>query len=303
VRSGPYHHGDLRAALIDEGLRAARTGGVGALALRELTRAVGVSPNAVYRHFADRQALVVAVAVAAQDLLARAMHDRLDAVDPDTSPATAAIARLRAVGIGYIEFARAEPGWFELAYLTHDDRGPVSTAARVPPPYQLLLDALDGLVSAGVLTVEQRTHAEWACWSSVHGFADLATRGPLRHQDLATVDALAAYVVDTAIRGLTATHRPEEPTMTATGQLDATFTVPILVDGAFPTYIELPGSQDLLGTRKAVKVSGTIDGHPFDATLMPSGRGPHWLPVRAALRKTVGKEPGAEVTVRLTARR
>ncbi|GIF72111.1 DUF1905 domain-containing protein [Asanoa siamensis] len=88
-----------------------------------------------------------------------------------------------------------------------------------------------------------------------------------------------------------------------TEKIDAKFTAPILADGAFATYIELAGSQDVLGTRKPVKVSGTIDGHPFDATLMPSGNGPHWLPVRAALKKTVGKEAGAEVLVHLTARR
>ena len=56
--------------------------------------------------------------------------------------------------------------------------------------------------------------------------------------------------------------------------LDASFTASIEKDGAFATYLELPGSDDLLGTRRAVKVAGTIDGHPFAATLMPSGKGP-----------------------------
>ncbi len=85
--------------------------------------------------------------------------------------------------------------------------------------------------------------------------------------------------------------------------LDAAFTVPIEKDGAFATYLELPGSADLLGTRRAVKVAGTLDGHPFAATLMPSGRGPHWLPLRAALCKTIGKsQAGEEVAVHLQQR-
>jgi hypothetical protein len=85
--------------------------------------------------------------------------------------------------------------------------------------------------------------------------------------------------------------------------LDFTFTAPIEKDGSFPTYLTVPGSADLLGTRKAVKVTGTMDGHDFAATLMPSGEGPHWLPVRAALCKTIGKsEAGAEVTVHLSQR-
>ena len=71
--------------------------------------------------------------------------------------------------------------------------------------------------------------------------------------------------------------------------LDHAFTAPIEKDGAFATYVTVPGSAELLGTRRAVKVSGTIDGHPFTATLMPSGNGPHWLPLRAALRKVIKK--------------
>ncbi|MGC4869227.1 DUF1905 domain-containing protein [Micromonospora sp. DT53] len=51
--------------------------------------------------------------------------------------------------------------------------------------------------------------------------------------------------------------------------LDYRFTAPIEKDGAFATYVTVPDSADLLGTRRAVKVTGTIDGHPFSATLMP----------------------------------
>lgn len=85
--------------------------------------------------------------------------------------------------------------------------------------------------------------------------------------------------------------------------LDASFTAPIRKDGAFATYLELAGSADLLGTRRAVKVAGTLDGHPFQATLMPSGAGPHWLPLRAALCRAIGKaNAGEEVAVRLQQR-
>ncbi|RRS00820.1 DUF1905 domain-containing protein [Glycomyces terrestris] len=85
--------------------------------------------------------------------------------------------------------------------------------------------------------------------------------------------------------------------------LDHTFTAPIEKDGSFPTYLTVPDSADLLGTRKAVKVTGTMDGHEFAATLMPSGQGPHWLPVRAALCKAIGKSAaGEQVTVHLAQR-
>lgn len=85
--------------------------------------------------------------------------------------------------------------------------------------------------------------------------------------------------------------------------LDTRFTVPIRKDGAFATYVQLPGSNDLLGTRRAVKVTGTLDGHPFAATLMPSGTGPHWLPLRAALCTAIGKDrAGEDVEVHLQQR-
>jgi hypothetical protein len=85
--------------------------------------------------------------------------------------------------------------------------------------------------------------------------------------------------------------------------LDARFSAAIAKDGAFPTYVELPGSDQILGTRRAVKVAGTIDGHRFAATLMPSGRGPHWLPLRAALCTEIGKsQAGEPVTVHLQER-
>jgi len=85
--------------------------------------------------------------------------------------------------------------------------------------------------------------------------------------------------------------------------LDLVFTVPIEKDGAFATFVTVPGSAEVLGTRRAVKVGGTIDGHEFAATLMPSGAGPHWLPLRAALCTATGKSlAGEQVTVELRER-
>lgn len=90
---------------------------------------------------------------------------------------------------------------------------------------------------------------------------------------------------------------------TEPGRIDAAFTSAIRTDGAFPRYLELEGSDAVLGTRRAAKVTGTLDGHPFAATLMPSGRGPHWLPLRKELAAAIGKlEEGEAVEVHLTGR-
>lgn len=206
-----YHHGDLRHALIAEASRQARTGGPAAISLREATRAVGVSPNAAYRHFADRDALVRAAAAEAQNALAQAIMTRVAETPPDLLPAAASIERLRRVGLAYIDFARSEWGWFELAFLTQDpDPGGaiVTLDSEVVPPFQLLLQTLDQMVQAGALAEERRPLAEWACWSSVHGFADIASRGPVRWQPPEVVDALAASVVEAAIAGVRGTASP-----------------------------------------------------------------------------------------------
>ena len=87
-------------------------------------------------------------------------------------------------------------------------------------------------------------------------------------------------------------------------EIDTTFTAPIRRDmgpGAW-TVVVMPGSGEYFGTRKPVKVGGTIDGHDFEATLLPMGDGTHMVPIKAALRAAVGKDDGDEVTVRLERR-
>ncbi len=111
-----YRHGDLRRALLAAGIDLARAGGPDAVVLREATRRVGVSPAAAYRHFADRHALLHAVCAVALSTLAMAMEAELAALPADAEPADAGRARLRAVGMGYLRFALAEPGLFRTAF-------------------------------------------------------------------------------------------------------------------------------------------------------------------------------------------
>jgi AcrR family transcriptional regulator len=201
-----YRHGDLRRALVEVGVELARGGGPDAVVLREATRRVGVVPNAAYRHFADRQALLHAVCSAAISSVALAIEAELATVPAGPDRAATARLRLRAVGTGYIRFARAEPGLFRTAFSVATDlRGvtdPDRAGASGLTPFQLLGSVLDELVDAGVLPAERRPGAGFLAWSAVHGLSVLITEGPLRGLDEAQVQKTVRRLLDMVDQGL-----------------------------------------------------------------------------------------------------
>jgi AcrR family transcriptional regulator len=104
-----YHHGYLRAALVDAGVELARTCGPNAVLLRAVSRQAGVSHNAAYRHFANQEDLLAAVAERCMTQLGLLMIERSNQVTA-RGPVRRAQARLKAIGRAYIDFARNEPG-------------------------------------------------------------------------------------------------------------------------------------------------------------------------------------------------
>ena len=177
--SRPYHHGNLRETLVDAGVELARTGGPDAVVLRAVSRQAGVSHNAAYRHFADHDELLTAVAARCMAELAHLMAARTRAVRV-RDPVRRSRARLEAVGRAYVDFAVSEPGWFRTAFAGH----PAGPGERATPPeddpYALLSARLDELVEVGALPPERRPGAEQAAWSMVHGLSNLLLDGPLR---------------------------------------------------------------------------------------------------------------------------
>jgi len=168
-----YHHGNLRAALIETATELASARGPDGVVLREVARLAGVSHNAAYRHFADREELLAEVAAIGQQRLAAAMRRRLAGVHV-TDPAARATARLRETGRAYVLFALDQPGLFRAAFST------APAPCEDADPYAVLLAALDDLVAVGLLEADHRDAAAVTCWSAVHGFAELHLAGPLQ---------------------------------------------------------------------------------------------------------------------------
>ena len=207
----PYHHGDLRAALILSGVELARAGGPEAVVLREVTRRVGVSPTAAYRHFAALPDLLGAVANAALGALARAMEAELAMTAPSGDVAADAQVRLLAVGRGYVNFALAEPGLFACAfYRPRDDIGSEGDPGETGlPAAELLQQALDALSAAGLLADADRAAAVTTAWAAVHGLAGLLL-GPLGGVPRAARGPIIEGTLALVLRGLITPGRREQ---------------------------------------------------------------------------------------------
>jgi AcrR family transcriptional regulator len=202
----PYHHGRLRQALVEAGVELARTSGPDAVVLRSVTRAAGVSHNAAYRHFEDRDELLRAVCERCMTRLAQLMERRVGAVGEQGDPVLTAWLRMEALGRAYVEFAAAEPGWFRTAFAV-----PRGTRVFAPGegvgdcglgPHEQLGARLDELVRVGAIPPERRDGAEYAAWSAVHGLASLLNDGPLRDLPAAERERALSQVLETVTRGL-----------------------------------------------------------------------------------------------------
>lgn len=165
-----YHHGNLRAALIDAGLMALERSESGPLSLRAIARDVGVSANAAYRHFADKDALLRALAAEGFRRFARRQADTLG---PEPRALTVESAR------AYVEFARQHPALFRLMFsgAVRAGEGDELQQAGVSA-FKALLNA--SAREAGVEpTSDQALVIAIRHWSFVHGLSHLLLDGQL----------------------------------------------------------------------------------------------------------------------------
>jgi AcrR family transcriptional regulator len=174
-RPDRYHHGDLSRALLQEALRTIEKGGVSALTLRSVGEKLGVSRTALYRHFADKSALLAAVATEGF----RTLRVR-------TEGAWETHGRGRqgfeAMGAAYVRFAVAHPSHYRVMFGGHvKDAAPGSNlATEGEAAFQVLVDAIVEQQRQGLMRRDNPLELAQYIWATVHGIAMLAIDGQLK---------------------------------------------------------------------------------------------------------------------------
>ncbi|MBA2681746.1 MAG: TetR family transcriptional regulator [Ktedonobacteraceae bacterium] len=171
----PYHHGDLRRALLDAAFQLVAERGVSDFTLREVARQAGVSHNAPYHHFADKAELVVALTIEGFQMLDQALRSAYE-----QTPGTP-LERTLAISGAYLRFAIEHPAAFrlmfrpELRQSSHDAKecdAAVKNAADAA--FQILLDGISASQRAGLLRTEQSVEMlALALGSTMHGLTVL----------------------------------------------------------------------------------------------------------------------------------
>jgi AcrR family transcriptional regulator len=188
----PYHHGDLRSALIAAARHILETEGREALSLRATARAAGVSQAAPYHHFANKDALLCAVAAEGFDELAQAMTKRM-------AKETEANARLNASGIGYVAFAVNNPELFALMFggVTQHSSSDAALDEAGKRAYGVLQSAIiDAQTAKGGTAADAPLAGLWS-WCGVHGLAKLVIEQKLdpKRYGAPNAEALAAAML------------------------------------------------------------------------------------------------------------
>lgn len=166
--SETYHHGDLKNALIQAGIEILSRDGIQALSLRSVAKRAGVSHAAPYAHFADKDALIAAIAAEGY----RKLYAQLAAAPPDSGDP---LARLRDTAFAYLQFALDEPDHFRITF-----SGVVAAEKNYPEYveqsrrcYALVVRLVTDCQADGLFAGEDVQRLAVSIWSCIHGFAQL----------------------------------------------------------------------------------------------------------------------------------
>lgn len=198
-REAAYHHGDLRQALIDSALalikekQDAKT-----LSMREVARRAGVSNAAPYRHFADKDALLAAVAAKGFRILANYLREGVNSVLGEP------LQQLQASGVAYVKFAIAYPSYYRVmfsAFQPGDTKSSELNEAGLDA-FGVLVEVIVSGQAAGQVRAGEPQQLAWVAWSLVHGLAMLVIERQLPLMDEASVVAFAELATQSLVEGL-----------------------------------------------------------------------------------------------------
>lgn len=188
-RPDAYHHGHLREALLAAARGLIDEAGVEALTLREVARRAGVTTGAPYHHFADKAALVAALARQELEDLDRAAEAALAGIDDPRE-------QLRALGVAYVMYAVERPAEFRLMFRPELGAPFGMKDPATTPVFRLLIRVVAACRAAAGLAEADQSITAITAWSLVHGLAALLIDGPLfaLAADRERVHALAVAV-------------------------------------------------------------------------------------------------------------
>jgi AcrR family transcriptional regulator len=184
VDQKPYHHGHLRRALLDAAFQLAFERGINGFTLREVARQAGVSHAAPYHHFADKSALVEALAVESFQALGLALRVAEEETEGN------ALAKLNGMGVGYVTFALTHPAQFRFIFrpeMRQATTSEISAALYESSPvnqvgeavYQGLVEGIVKCQQAGLIEQGDPAPLALTAWATVHGLASLLLDGYL----------------------------------------------------------------------------------------------------------------------------
>lgn len=193
-KRGAYHHPDLRPALIQAAVEIIAKHGSRALVLREVARRAGVSAAAPYRHFADRESLIAAVAEAGFRELYDEMREHMARAKGDHQ------AALTACGVAYVLFAIDHPAHFQVMFTDELAGEHPSLDEASSEAFAVLRAAVANGQDAKVFRGSDSSGPALAAWSLVHGLATLVVTGRVTKPP--SVAALTRQVIDLCVEGL-----------------------------------------------------------------------------------------------------
>lgn len=191
----PYHHGNLRRALLDEAVATIRSHGVDALTLREIGARLGVSRTALYRHFADKRALLAAVATEGFRMLRQQLVTAWET-------GGRGLAGFEGMGTAYVRFAVANPAHYRVMFggVIQDKHADPELGVESAAAFQALVDALAARQRDAAVRDEDVRQVAQFVWAVVHGVAMLAIDGYLPGPG--GVDALTGYAIERLRTGI-----------------------------------------------------------------------------------------------------